>query len=69
MNRIFSFGGAAFYGSTGNIRLAQPVVGMTAVPRGTGYWMSASDGGIFAFGTASFYGSVPALFAAALGTD
>ena len=60
---------ANFYGSTGAIQLAQPVVGMTPAANGSGYWMSASDGGIFAFGSASFYGSVPALFAAALGTD
>ena len=66
---IFSFGDAPFYGSTGGIRLAQPVVGMASVPNGSGYWMAASDGGIFAFGSAPFYGSVPALFAAALGTD
>jgi hypothetical protein len=65
---IFSFGDATFYGSTGNIHLNQPVVGM-ASNNNNGYWNAASDGGIFSFGTASFYGSVPALFAAALGTD
>jgi len=27
---IFSFGDANFYGSTGNIRLNQPIVGMSA---------------------------------------
>jgi len=54
---IFSFGDAAFYGSTGNIRLNQPIVGMAAAPGGKGYWLVAADGGIFSFGDAAFYGS------------
>ena len=54
---IFAFGDAGFYGSTGNIVLARPVVGMASAARGQGYWMVASDGGIFAFGDARFYGS------------
>ena len=55
---IFSYGGAKFFGSTGNIKLNQPIVGMAATPNGRGYWMVASDGGIFSFGTAGFYGSM-----------
>jgi len=55
---IFSYGGAKFFGSTGAIKLNQPIVGMAATPDGRGYWMVASDGGIFAFGTAAFYGSM-----------
>ncbi len=54
---IFTFGDAAFYGSTGNIALNKPIVGMAATPDGKGYWLVASDGGIFAFGDAGFYGS------------
>ena len=54
---IFSFGDAAFYGSTGAIRLNKPIVGMAPTPDGKGYWMVASDGGIFTFGDAAFYGS------------
>jgi lipoprotein-anchoring transpeptidase ErfK/SrfK len=54
---IFSYGGARFYGSTGNLRLNQPVVGIAATPKGRGYWLVASDGGIFTFGGARFYGS------------
>jgi len=54
---IFGFGDATFYGSTGNIRLNQPIVGMSATPTGHGYWLTASDGGIFGFGDATFYGS------------
>jgi hypothetical protein len=46
---VFSFGTAAFYGSTGSIRLNQPIVGMAASPDGRGYWIVARDGGIFAF--------------------
>ena len=50
---IFTFGDAAFYGSTGSIHLNQPIVGMAATPDGHGYWLVASDGGIFAFGDAA----------------
>ena len=63
---VFSFGAAAFYGSTGGQVLNKPAVAMTAVPgdtvaaAGGGYWFTASDGGIFAFGDAGFLGSVPA---------
>ena len=46
---IFSFGDARFYGSTGGIKLNQPIVGMAATPSGRGYWLVASDGGMFAF--------------------
>ena len=49
-----------FYGSTGGIRLNQPIVGMAATPIGRGYWLVAIDGGIFSFGDAAFYGSASA---------
>jgi ribosomal protein L24E len=58
---IFSFGDAAFYGSTGNLKLNQPIVGMAATPSGKGYWFVAADGGIFSFGDAAFYGSTGAM--------
>jgi hypothetical protein len=58
---IFSFGDAPFAGSTGNIHLNQPIVGMAANPAGPGYWFVAADGGVFAFGGAPFYGSTGAL--------
>jgi hypothetical protein len=54
---VFSFGDARFHGSTGNIRLNQPIVGMAATLSGKGYWLVASDGGIFSFGDARFHGS------------
>ena len=53
---IFTFGDAAFYGSTG-LHLNEPMVGMAATPEDGGYWLVASDGGIFSFGDAPF--SVP----------
>ena len=53
---IFSFGQAAFKGSTGGMKLNQPIVGMAADPDGSGYWFVASDGGVFAF-DAPFTGS------------
>jgi hypothetical protein len=66
---IFTFGAAQFYGSTGNLTLQRPVVGITLTPDRKGYWLVASDGGIFAFGDAGFYGSVPGLGIAPSGTS
>ena len=54
---MFTFGDAAFHGSTGAIHLTQPIVGMTSTPTGRGYWLVAADGGIFTFGDAAFHGS------------
>jgi len=54
---IFTFGDAAFHGSTGGMHLNQPIVGMAATPTGRGYWLVAADGGIFTFGDAVFHGS------------
>ena len=58
---VFTFGNAAFYGSTGDIRLNQPIVGMTNTPSGQGYWFVAKDGGVFTFGDAAFFGSTGAI--------
>jgi len=55
---IFNFGNAGFHGSTGGIRLNQPVVGMAPTASEAGYWLVASDGGIFNFGDATFLGSM-----------
>jgi hypothetical protein len=57
---VFSYGDARFYGSTGNITLNQPIVGMAATS--AGYWLVATDGGVFAFGDAPFSGSLGANF-------
>src|SRR5688500_8664473 len=54
---VFSFGDAGFFGSTGALRLARPIVGMASTPSGRGYWLAASDGGVFSFGDAGFFGS------------
>jgi len=58
---IFSYGDAAFYGSTGGLALNRPIVAMAATPDGEGYWLVASDGGIFSYGDAAFYGSTGGL--------
>ncbi len=58
---IFSFGDAAFDGSTGAIHLNKPIVGMASTPDGKGYWLVASDGGIFTFGDAGYFGSTGAI--------
>ncbi|HXA29564.1 MAG TPA: glycosyl hydrolase family 18 protein [Candidatus Angelobacter sp.] len=54
---VFPFGRAGGYGSTGNVRLNQPMVGMAGTQSGRGYWLVAADGGIFPFGDAWGYGS------------
>ena len=46
-----------FDGSTGDLRLDAPIVGMAATPDGGGYWLVAADGGVFTFGDAPFDGS------------
>ncbi len=58
---IFSFGTAAFHGSTGSIPLQRPVVAITPTSTGNGYWLVASDGGIFSFGDSAYYGSLPGI--------
>jgi Fibronectin type III domain len=58
---IFTFGSAAFHGSTGSLKLSRPVVGITPTASRQGYWLDASDGGVFAFGDAFFAGSIPGL--------
>jgi hypothetical protein len=58
---VFSFGGAGFFGSTGNITLNKPIVGMAGTADSLGYWLVASDGGVFSFGDAQFYGSTGAI--------
>ncbi len=54
---IFTYGDAAFLGSTGDLKLNKPIVTMAATPSREGYWLVASDGGIFTFGDAGFFGS------------
>ena len=54
---IFNFGTSKFHGSTGDIKLNQPVIGLANKKGGTGYWLVARDGGIFTFGDAEFFGS------------
>ena len=58
---IFSFGTAPFHGSTGNLQLQRPVVGLSPTANEAGYWLVATDGGVFSFGNANFYGSIPGL--------
>ncbi len=65
---IFTFGSAAFHGSTGNLTLNRPIVGITPTAGEKGYWLVGTDGGVFAFGHAGFYGSIPGLGLAPAGT-
>ena len=54
---VFAFS-APFKGSTGNLRLNRPIVGM--VRYGDGYLMAASDGGVFDFSSKPYLGSLGA---------
>jgi hypothetical protein len=54
---VFNYGNLPFCGSTGNLLLTKPVVGIADTSDGGGYWLVASDGGVFAFGDAPFHGS------------
>src|SRR5207302_182019 len=54
---IFTYGAAKFHGSTGGMRLNQPINGMERTLNDKGYWLVAYDGGIFTFGNAKFHGS------------
>ena len=65
---IFTFGSAQFHGSTGNLVLQRPVVGITPTTDRAGYWLVATDGGLFAFGDAGYHGSIPGLGIAPAGT-
>ena len=58
---VFTFGGASYFGSTGDLHLNAPIVSMAATPDDGGYWLVAADGGIFSFGDAGFYGSASGL--------
>ena len=53
---VFTQGDASFEGSTGAIKLNQPVQSIVPDPDGTGCWLVASDGGVFSF-KALFRGS------------
>ncbi len=54
---VFSFGDAVYHGSTGDIVLNKPVVGIMPTPDGGGYGLVATDGGVFSEGNFTFYGS------------
>src|SRR6187399_1556064 len=58
--RVRAFGGARSMGAPGG-SLNAPLVGIAAAPKGKGYWLVASDGGIFTFGRARFHGSTGAM--------
>jgi hypothetical protein len=55
---IFTFGNAAFLGSTGGMGIPAPIVAMAATPSGRGYWMTGADGSQYVFGDAKRYGDM-----------
>jgi hypothetical protein len=54
---VFTYGDAAFYGSTGAIKLNQPIVDIARTVSSGGYWLVSADGGVFTYGDAAFMGS------------
>jgi lipoprotein-anchoring transpeptidase ErfK/SrfK/ribosomal protein L24E len=57
---VFAFGTASYHGSTENMHLNAPIVGMATTANGKGYWLVANDGGVFGF-NAPFFGSLGAM--------
>jgi ribosomal protein L24E len=57
---VYAFGNASFHGSTQNMVLNAPIVGMAPTANGKGYWLVANDGGVFGF-NAPFFGSLGAM--------
>ena len=49
--------GAPHLGDLAGVPTTAPVVDLTAVPGGEGYWLLGGDGGVFSFGSARFFGS------------
>ncbi len=58
---IFNYGGAGFFGSTGNSATFFPYVGITATPTGQGYWITNTSGTTEHFGDAADEGSLGTL--------
>lgn len=58
---VFSFGGAPFRGSAGNLKLNAPIVAASLTLSTNGYYLVGADGGVFAFGDAVFYGSTASI--------
>jgi len=54
---VRAFGAAPFRGSTANLTLQAPLVGIAATQTGNGYWLLGRDGGVFSYGDAAFRGS------------
>ncbi|NNN10287.1 MAG: hypothetical protein HKL83_00280 [Acidimicrobiaceae bacterium] len=50
---VFSFGDAAFYGSTGNLQLSSPAISIKSSPDGKGYTIYTQGGQFFNFGDAA----------------
>jgi hypothetical protein len=58
---VFAYGDAPFHGSTGNVQLNYPIVGMARTPAADGYWLASRDGRVFSFGNADSHGSVTSM--------
>jgi hypothetical protein len=46
-----------FHGSTGDLVLNQPIVGIAATHTNKGYWLVGAEGALFAYGDAFGYGT------------
>ena len=57
-NSVSAFGSAANLGPGQSLTVNRALVGIAAKRDGSGYWLTATDGGIFAFGSAGFFGSM-----------
>jgi hypothetical protein len=56
---VYGFGGARLFGDpAGSVRGS--AVGIAADPRGQGYWVVTSTGGVYSYGSAQFHGALAA---------
>jgi hypothetical protein len=55
---VFTFGGAAFFGSLAGSHLNAPMIGIAITHDRQGYWLAGGDGGVFTLGDTVFYGSM-----------
>lgn len=58
LGQVANFGDAVDYGDASDEPLLSPVVGISTIPTGEGYWLAAEDGGVFSYGLARFHGSM-----------
>jgi len=55
---MYTFGDAAYHGSTGGGLVTAPIIGLAPTADGGGYWEAGADGTVLGFGDATVSGSL-----------